>query len=126
MATSLMSRCAFVGVEHRNDLVATAGVLAEVFGVQDRVAFIEGTFGHTPLPDAECYYFYNPFLEAMLGPQDWLDDRVEHGECRYDREILAVEHWLSHAIGRQRPCSFSTTGRETFVSSGTWWKPSVC
>lgn len=97
VATALMSRCAFLGIEHRKDLVATAGALAEVFGVQDRVAFVEGAFGDGPLPDAECYYFYNPFLEAMLGQEDWLDDHVEHGECRYDREILAVEHWLSQA-----------------------------
>jgi hypothetical protein len=78
-------------------LVATAVALAAVFGVQDRVSFIEETFGDAPLPAAECYYFYNPFLEAMLEREDWLDERVEHGECRYDRELVAVEHWLSQA-----------------------------
>ena len=97
VATALMSRCAFLGIEHRKDLVATAQALAEVFGVQSRVSFIEETFGDAPLPNAECYYFYNPFLEAMLGRSEWLDDHVEHSECRYDREILAVEHWLGQA-----------------------------
>lgn len=97
VATALMSRCNFLGIEHRRNLVATARKLAEVFGVQARVSFIEETFGDAPLPDAECYYFYNPFLEAMLEPDAWLDDHVEHSECRYDRELLAVEHWLSQA-----------------------------
>lgn len=97
VATALMSRCSFLGIEHRKDLVATARALAEVFGVQSRVSFIEETFGDARLPDAECYYFYNPFLEAMLEEDDWLDDHVEHSECRYDRELLAVEHWLSQA-----------------------------
>ena len=95
VAAALMSRCSFLGVEHRGNLVATARKLAEVFGVEARVSYIEETFGDAPLPGAECYYFYNPFLEAMLEPDDWLDDHVEHSECRYDRELLAVEHWLS-------------------------------
>ena len=97
VATAIMSRCSFLGIEHRKDLVATARALSQVFGVQARVSFLEGTFGEALLPDAECYYFYNPFLEAMLEPEAWLDDHVEHGECRYDRELLAVEHWLSQA-----------------------------
>lgn len=97
VATALMSRCSFLGVEQRKDLVATARALAEVFGVQQRVSFIRETFGDAPLPAAECYYFYNPFLEAMLEREAWLDDHVEHSECRYDRELLAVEHWLSQA-----------------------------
>lgn len=97
VAAASMSRSSFLGVEHRPDLVAAARTLAEVFEVQERVAFIEETFGDGPLPSAECYYFYNPFLEAMLEPDSWLDDRVEHGECRYDRELVAVEHWLSQA-----------------------------
>lgn len=97
VATAIMSRCTFLGLEHRKDLVATARALAEVFGVQARVSFIEETFGDAPLPEAQCYYFFNPFLEAMLEPEAWLDDQVEHGECRYDRELLAVEHWLSQA-----------------------------
>jgi len=97
VATAIMSRCNFLGIEHRKDLVATARALGQVFGVQARVSFLEETFGDAPLPDAECYYFYNPFLEAMLEPEAWLDDHVEHGECRYDREVLAVEHWLSEA-----------------------------
>lgn len=97
VATALMSRCAFLGVEHRKDLVATARALAAVFGVQSRVSFVEETFGDTPPPAAECYYFYNPFLEGMLEPEAWLDDRVEHGERRYDRELLAVEDWLGRA-----------------------------
>lgn len=95
VATALMSRCNFLGIEHRRNLVATARELAEVFGVDARVSFIEEIFGDAPPPEAECYYFYNPFLEAMLGPDAWLDDRVEHGECRYDRELRAVQAWLS-------------------------------
>jgi hypothetical protein len=118
VAAALMSRCSFLGVEHRGNLVATARKLAEVFGVEARVSFIEETFGDAPLPGAECYYFYNPFLEAMLEPDDWLDDHVEHTECRYDRELLAVEHWLSqvpvgtyaltyNGLGTELPPTFS-------------------
>jgi hypothetical protein len=97
VAAALMSRCAFLGIEHRKELVATARALADVYGVRARVSFLEETFGDAPLPFAEAYYFYNPFVESALGPEAWLDENVEHGACRHDRDLLAVEHWLGQA-----------------------------
>lgn len=97
IASALMSRCTFRGIEHRRDLVATASALARVFGVQARVSFSHEAFGEAPSIGAECYYFFHPFLEGMLEPDEWLDEQVEHSELRYDRELSNLEDWLGRA-----------------------------
>jgi SAM-dependent methyltransferase len=97
LVAALASRCAFLGVEQRHDLVAVARKLAKLYHLQHRVAFIEDTFGDAPPPGAEAYYFYNPFVESMVDEDGWLDDTVEHSEARHARDLLAVEHWLGQA-----------------------------
>jgi SAM-dependent methyltransferase len=97
LVAALASRCAFLGIEQRHDLVAVARKLAKLFHLQHRVSFIEDTFGDAPPPHAAAYYFYNPFVESMLDEDGWLDETVEHSEARHARDLLAAEHWLGQA-----------------------------
>jgi SAM-dependent methyltransferase len=97
LIAALASRCAFLGVEQRHELVAVARSLAKLYHLQHRVSFIEDTFGDGPPPHADAYYFYNPFVESVLDEDAWLDESVEHGEARHVRDLLAAEHWLGQA-----------------------------
>lgn len=97
LVAALASRCAFLGIEQRHDLVAVGRRLTKLYHLQHRVAFIEDTFGDAPPPRAEAYYFYNPFVESMVDEDGWLDETVEHSEARHARDLLAVEHWLGQA-----------------------------
>jgi len=94
VAAALFGRCRFTGLEQRPRLVAAARNLAQLFGVDDRVSFIVGAMGEAALPSADVYYFYNPFGENLFPPTDHLDDSVELGKDRFDRDIAAVEDFL--------------------------------
>jgi SAM-dependent methyltransferase len=97
VAAALSGQCHFTGMEHRPRLVDASRMLCQVFGVEDRVHFIEGTLGETAVPPADAYYLYNPFGENLFGSIDHLDEDVELGEERYDRDIAAVEGLLHEA-----------------------------
>lgn len=97
IAAALASRCKFIGLEQRPRLVASARVLAELFEVQDRVHFIEGTVGELALPVPEAYYLFNPFGENLFGEEDWLDPDVELSATRYERDVAATEQLLCDA-----------------------------
>jgi predicted RNA methylase len=98
VAAALSGRAQLViGVEQRARLIAAARDLAHVLDVGERVTFIHGTFGETSLPEADAYYLYNPFGENLFGPAEHLDDDVELGDARYQRDIAAVEKLLREA-----------------------------
>jgi len=94
VATALATRCKFIGVEQRPRLVHAARALAETFGVSDRVQFIEGTLDDGAVPGADAYYLFNPFGENLFGPEDHIDEDVELGNERYERDIAAMESFL--------------------------------
>lgn len=96
VASALASHCHFSGLEHRPRLVAAARALARLFSVDDRVHFIEGALGDTPLPDFDAYYLYNPFAENLFGLED-LTEPVELSSARYARDIALVEDLLQRA-----------------------------
>jgi predicted RNA methylase len=97
VAAALATRCRYVGVEYRARLVAAAGRLARLFRVEDRVTFVTARLDPRTLPVAEAYYLYNPFGENRFGPDGHLDEDVELGEARYDRDVAAVEAVLDDA-----------------------------
>jgi hypothetical protein len=61
IAAAAGSRCRFIGIERRSQLVEVASKLSRLFGVEHQVRFTAGTFGEVPLPKAECYYLFAPF-----------------------------------------------------------------
>jgi len=93
---ALASRCRFIGLEQRVRLVTAARSLASAFQVAERVDFLEGALGQVAAPLADAYYFYNPFGEN-LHFDGHLDDDVELGEARYDRDVEAAGDLLRQA-----------------------------
>lgn len=86
-----------IGLEHRGRLVGAARELAASLGVADRATFVEGALGTVPLPSADAYYLYNPFGENLSGWGEGLDDEVELGVPRYQRDVARAEALLRDA-----------------------------
>lgn len=98
VATALAApACTFVGLEHRSDLVREARSLAERLRVADRVTFLEGALGALPLPRVDAYYFFNPFGENLYGRGDRIDEAVELGVDRHERDVARVHALLDAA-----------------------------
>lgn len=97
VAAALAGNAHFMGVEQRPRLVSAAQELASLFEIEDRVAFVHGTFGEVPLPRAEAYYLYNPFEENLYGRDSHLDAEIDLGPDRFDRDTTAVEQLLDDA-----------------------------
>ena len=97
LAALAAPRCAFVGLERRASLVEVARGLAVHFGVEGRVTFVEGSLGEAPLPVAAAYYLFNPFGENLLPTSERIDERVDHSDARYERDVAAAEAWLATA-----------------------------
>jgi predicted RNA methylase len=97
VAAALRGRCAFTGIEQRPRLVQAAGALARLFGVHDRVRFVQGSVSECPLPEADAYYLYNPFGENLFGSDEHLDEDVELSVARYRRDVALVEAFFANA-----------------------------
>ncbi len=97
VAAALAGHCYFTGLEQRPRLVSAARELARLFEVGDRVSFLEGALGETPVPDADAYYLFNPFGENIFGAEDHLDEEVELSFDRYERDITTVRDLLRRA-----------------------------
>jgi hypothetical protein len=103
VATALAAeRCRFLGIEQRPWLTDAARSLARLFGVADRVQFVTGTLGETPVPSAAAYYLFNPFGENLFDTDHHIDDDVELSGGRYRRDITTVAQLLA----RQPPGVF--------------------
>lgn len=118
IAGALLSRCRFVGIEQRPELVTTARVLARIYGVQDRTVFLNECFGEVAPPAAEAYYLFNPFGENLFGLHGRVDDTVELGRARFERDLEFAGDWLEAApvgtyvvtyngFGAELPCSYT-------------------
>jgi hypothetical protein len=118
VAGALFSRCTFVGIEQRADLVSTARVLSRLYGVQDRAVFLHECFGQIAPPAADAYYLFNPFGENLFTQHGRVDDAVELGPDRFERELEHTGNWLEAApqgtyvvtyngFGAEMPCSYT-------------------
>jgi hypothetical protein len=97
IATALVGRCTFTGLEQRPRLVSVAQRLARAFECSDRVHFVQAEFGSDPVPPADLYYLYNSFGENLFGPEHCLDQDVELSERRYSRDLQAMDDLLRRA-----------------------------
>jgi SAM-dependent methyltransferase len=97
VATALCVPARFTGIEQRRPLMAAARELVRRFELEDRVSFVHGRLGDTPLPQAEAYYLYNPFGENLFAPDGQLDGEAELSEERYFQDIAHVEQLLHEA-----------------------------
>ncbi|WP_437849656.1 hypothetical protein [Sorangium sp. So ce363] len=97
VAAALAGRSHFTGIEQRPRLVMAARSLARVYEIEDRVCFVEAALGRAEVPRADAYYFFNPFGENLFGREDHLDEDVELGVDRYQRDTAAAEELLNEA-----------------------------
>jgi SAM-dependent methyltransferase len=97
VAAAIAGGFKLTGLEQRPRLVSAARNLAQVFGVESLVTFIEGAVGDAPMPSAHAYYFYNPFGENLFCAQDQLDSDVELGSARHHRDVSTIEAQLLDA-----------------------------
>jgi SAM-dependent methyltransferase len=97
VAAALVGRARYIGIEQRPHLVEAARSLACAFGVEDRVSFHVGVLGEHDIPDADAYYFYNPFGENLFGGIDKIDGEVELSTRRYFSDVGAAETLLARA-----------------------------
>lgn len=97
VVAALAGGCTYLGIEQRRGLVEISRTLVQLFGLGQRVCFLEGVFGETDAPSAQAYYLFNPFGENLYGPNDHLDDEVELSEDRYQRDVAATERMLRDA-----------------------------
>jgi hypothetical protein len=97
VAAALASDCRYTGLEQRPGLLAAARELARLFGIEDRVDFVEGVFGRQPPPPADAYYLYNPFGESLITPEKRIPEPVQLGDARYLGEVAAMEDFLEAA-----------------------------
>jgi len=97
VAAALSGQCHFTGLEHRPNLVLAARTLAQQFGVEERVDFIQGALGQVPLPRVDAYYLYNPFEENLERWPGRIGEDVELSLARHARDLAATDELFRHA-----------------------------
>lgn len=91
IAAALAGRCELVGLEQNPRFVAVARSLARLFGVHDRVRFVQGVLGDDVLPPADAYYLYNPFAQHLFAPSDDLGWGASPNYERYRRDVMTAQ-----------------------------------
>ncbi len=94
VAGALFGTCRFIGLERYPSLVTSAGALADLFDLNDRVSFVAGTLGAVPTPVGDAYYFFNPFGEYWLGADYPREVDADVAAPRYANDIAVAEDLL--------------------------------
>ena len=97
VAGALLSRCRFIGLEHRASLVAAARELADTFDVADRVTFVHGHVGTTQMPSGDAYYVFNPFGEYSIDAARFAEPDIAFTPEGHGADIASVTSLLSSA-----------------------------
>jgi SAM-dependent methyltransferase len=97
IAAALAGNCELVGVEQNARFVEVARSLAWLFGVQDRVRFVQGELHDAVVPQAEAYYLYNPFAQHLFVPSDDVSHGATPDYARYRRDVTTAQEILRRA-----------------------------
>jgi hypothetical protein len=97
VAAALLTRCRFVGLEHRASLVDASRELAELFEVHDRVSFICAELSQSTELAAAAYYFFNPFGDYSFESERFAEPGLTFTPETHRRDIAAVRALLSGA-----------------------------
>ena len=97
VAAALLTRCRFVGLEHRASLVDASRDLAGAFEVNDRVSFIRGELAQSTDLPAAAYYFFNPFGDYSFESERFAEPGLTFTPETHRRDIAAVHALLSRA-----------------------------
>ena len=94
VAGALFGTCRFIGLERCSSLVTSAGALADLFDLSDRVSFVAGALGAVPTPVGDAYYFFNPFSAVWLGAVSPRAVDAEVAETRHADDVAVAEDLL--------------------------------
>lgn len=97
VVAALATPLSVLGLEQRPNLVSAARSLASRFGVESRVAFLQGSLGFITLPRVDAYYFFNPFGENLFGASECLDEAVELTRERFHADFARTQAMLEAA-----------------------------
>lgn len=97
VAAALVTRCRFVGIEHRAPLVEAARDLAWVFDVDDRVRFVHGGIEAASGLTCDAYYFFNPFGEYAFNSPRFDEPGQAFTSRGQRRDVAAVRTLLAKA-----------------------------
>jgi hypothetical protein len=133
VVAGLCSGCTFTGIEQRPRLVEAARDLARLFGIDDRVRFIQGRLGESSIPSADAYYLYNPFGENLFESGERMDEEVEFGIDRYSTDVALAEDLFSKArigthvikyngFGGRMPSTYSVVRVERVMNGLRMWR----
>lgn len=95
IVASLVSGRASVGLEQREQLIATARLAARTYAAP--ACFELGTIDQFDPCRFDAWYFYNPFGENDYSGAERFDETVELSETRAARDVATVESWLDRA-----------------------------
>lgn len=94
VASAQAPRVAFVGIEHRAQLVAAARSLAATVG-SEGVTFVLGDATSLPWTGFDAFYVFNSFAENAASSGDQFDHTVELSRARRVADVIRVERWLA-------------------------------
>jgi SAM-dependent methyltransferase len=97
VAAALLTRCRFVGLEHRASLVDAARNLAGTFEVDDRVTFVHGELAATSELSGDAFYFFNPFGDYAFESDRFAEPGFTFTPETHRRDIIAVNALLARA-----------------------------
>jgi SAM-dependent methyltransferase len=91
IAAALAGECEYVGLERSARFVGVARSLARLFGVQNRVGFVQGELRAALVPPTDAYYLYNPFAQHLFGVCDGTGGTEKPDYERYRRDVMAAQ-----------------------------------
>lgn len=97
VGAALLTRCHYIGVEHRPALVSSARALAATFEVENRVTFIHGNLDAAAPLNGNAFYLFNPFGGYDFGASRFSDPGVEFSPATRSRDIHATAALLAAA-----------------------------
>lgn len=98
VATAILGECRLTGLEVRPFLVRSARTLARLFELNQRVRFVSGALGTVPTPQADAYYFFNPFGAYAFGA-----DALTNGDGMFNAAQQAHSVTVAERLLRRVP-----------------------
>lgn len=86
----------FVGIERRGHLVELARSIGAQYGAH-RAEYLHGDIAELDWGTFDAFYFFNPFVENLLGCRERIDSTVELSSERYAHDITLTNKRLVKA-----------------------------
>jgi SAM-dependent methyltransferase len=78
---SILSKCTFVGVEKRDNLVQQSRKVASFFNAKN-VSFINDNITNINFQEFDAFYYFNPFCE-QIAYSNWIDKKPNFSKEKY-------------------------------------------